>query len=69
MSNIMIQIGPINIYWYSVLIFIAIIIGYLLVMKEAPRRKLMVSSLPDLVVYLVLAAIIGARIYYVVFNF
>lgn len=69
MSNIMIQIGPINIYWYSVLIFIAIIIGYLLVMKEAPRRKLMVSSLPDLVVYLVLSAIIGARIYYVVFNF
>lgn len=69
MSNIFIQIGPIYIYWYSFLIFMAVIIGSILVIKEAPRRNLLVSTLPDLIFYMVIASIIGARIYYVVFNF
>ena len=69
MDNIFISIGNINIYWYSVLILIAIMLGYYIVRKEAPRRGLSVSYISDLVFYMLFIAIIGARLYYVIFNF
>ena len=69
MNNILIQIGNVTIYWYSVLILLAIIIGTYLVIIEAPRRGLKVDYIKDLIFYLVIVAIIGARVYYVIFNF
>ena len=69
MNNVFIQLGPISIYWYSLLILIAIIIGAWLVLKETPRRKISLTYMNDLIFYLIPVAIIGARIYYVIFNF
>ena len=69
LSNIFISIGNINIYWYSVLILIAIMLGYYIVRKEAPRRGLSVNYISDLVFYMLCVAIIGARLYYVIFNY
>ncbi len=69
LSNIFISIGNINIYWYSVLILIAIMLGYYIVRKEAPRRGLSVNYISDLVFYMLFVAIIGARLYYVIFNY
>ena len=40
MDRVFISIGNINIYWYSVLIIIGIIIGYILVKKEAKRQNI-----------------------------
>jgi len=69
MSNIFLEVGPITIYWYSVLILIGIILGYYIVKKEAPRRNLSNTYIQDLVFYMIFVAIIGARIYYVIFNY
>lgn len=69
MDRVFISIGPINIYWYSVLIVISIIIGIYFSLKQAQINGLTKDFLYDLIFYLIPVAIIGARLYYVIFNF
>lgn len=69
MDRVLISIGPITIYWYSFLIFISILIGLLIVKKEVVKTKLDKDFIFDLIFYLIPVAIIGARIYYVIFNY
>ncbi len=69
MNNILLSIGGINIYWYSALIIIAIIIGICIVNREIKRSDINKSFIFDLIFYLIPVAIIGGRIYYVIFNF
>lgn len=69
MDRIFISIGPINIYWYSVLIVVSIIIGMYFSLKEAKKNSLTKDFLYDLIFYLIPVSIIGARFYYVLFNF
>ena len=69
MDRVFISIGNINIYWYSVLIIIGIIIGYILVKKEAKRQNIDNNFLENLIFYMVIIGIIGARLYYVMFNY
>ena len=69
MDRIFLSIGPINIYWYSVLIVLAIIIGMFFSLKESDKNRIGREFLYDLIFYLIPVAIIGARLYYVIFNF
>lgn len=69
MSRVLISIGQINIYWYSFLIFISLILGLLISKIECKRKKVDFNFILDLVCYLVPVAIIGARTYYVIFKF
>lgn len=69
MDRIFISIGHINIYWYSVLIVLSIIIGMYFSLKEADKNGLGRAFLYDLIFYLIPIGIIGARLYFVVFNF
>lgn len=69
MDRVLISIGPITIYWYSFLIFLSILIGLLIVKKEVAKTKLDKDFIFDLIFYLIPVAIIGARIYYVIFNY
>lgn len=69
MDRVFISIGKINIYWYSILILISILIGFLIVKKEVKKTKLNYDYLVDLIFYLIPICILGARLYYVIFNF
>ena len=69
MDRVLISIGPITIYWYSFLIFLSILIGLLIVKKEVVKTKLDKGFIFDLIFYLIPVAIVGARIYYVIFNY
>ena len=69
MDRVFVSIGNINIYWYSVLIVASIIIGMYFSLKQANKNGLGREFLYDLIFYLIPVAIVGARIYYVVFNF
>lgn len=69
MDRVLISIGPITIYWYSFLIFLSILIGLLIVKKEVVKTKLDKDFVFDLIFYLIPVAIVGARIYYVIFNY
>ena len=69
MNRVFVSIGPITIYWYSVLIMIGVLIGLYFSGKQAEKNGITKSFINDLAFYLVIIAILGARIYYVIFNF
>ena len=66
--NPLIDLGFISIHWYSVLIFIGILLGSNIVIKEAKRHGFDENTIIDLLFLVVIFGIIGARIYYVLFN-
>ena len=68
MSPIMFKIGSVGIRWYSVLILISFIIGYFLVLTRARKQTVSSVYINDLCFYLVVFCIIGARLYYCLFN-
>lgn len=69
MNRVFVTIGPITIYWYSFLILLAVLIGYHIVIQYSKKINYKTSAIMDMVLYLVIWAIIGARTYYVIFNF
>ncbi len=64
-----IDLGIISIHWYSILLFIAILIGSNLAIKEAKKHGFEEDFMVNLLFLTVIIGIIGARIYYVIFNF
>lgn len=68
MNRAILSIGNFHIYWYSVLIATGIIIGLYLLMKEASKQNISKDTIIDIAFYTIIWGIIGARIYYVIFN-
>lgn len=68
MNRVFFSLGGVTIYWYSVMILIGVLTGTYIVMKEAKRQNKK-EYIDNLIFYLVIAGIIGARIYYVIFEF
>jgi len=68
MNNVFIQIGPITIYWYSVLILVGFLLAYYIASKES-KKEGTTEFLNDLIMHVMIWGIIGARLYYVIFNF
>lgn len=67
-SPIMIDWGPLVIRWYGFLIASAVILGVFLAQNLASRRQVDPELISDLAVWLVVAAIPSARLYYVAFQ-
>lgn len=65
---IILEIGPIVIRWYGLLIASAVLIGVTLSQYLAKRRNVDPDLLGDLAIWLVISAIPAARIYYVLFE-
>lgn len=62
---ILITIGPFNIYWYGIFIVTGILSAVLIIFKLADFYKIPKNTIIDLVFYLIIGGIIGARIYHV----
>jgi len=65
---ILVEIGPITIRWYGLLIASAVMIGITLSQYLAKRRHVDPDLLGDLVIWLIIGAIPAARLYYVLFE-
>jgi phosphatidylglycerol:prolipoprotein diacylglycerol transferase len=65
---LLLEFGPLAIRWYGLLIAIAVLLGLWVSTKLARARGLDPGLIADLLPLLVLAAVIGARIYYVLFE-
>ena len=63
-----VSLGPITLRWYGLLIASAVIIGVLLSQYLAKQRDVDPEKVGDMVIWLVLAAIPFARLYYVLFE-
>ena len=68
MDRVLVRLGPITIYWYSVTMLLAILTGLYLAIKEAKRQNKK-EYFENLVFSLIIFGIIGARLYYVIFKF
>lgn len=68
LNPIFIQIGPISVYWYGVIIASGLFLGLYLATKEADRLGLKKDLIVDLIVFAAPIAIVFARIYYVIFE-
>ena len=69
MDSIMFSIFGIDIRWYSLLILIGIVIGVLLLEREAKKFKYPKDLIFNMCFWTIIIGIIGARLYYVLFNF
>ena len=65
---ILVELGPLTIRWYGLLIATAVLIGVSLSQYLAKRRHVNPDLLGDLVIWLVIGAIPAARLYYVSFE-
>ncbi|KXZ39541.1 phosphatidylglycerol:prolipoprotein diacylglycerol transferase [Alkalithermobacter thermoalcaliphilus JW-YL-7 = DSM 7308] len=68
MDPIAFSIFGIDIRWYGILISMAMVIGIFIALNGAKRAKIDEDRLLDLYLIAIPSSIIGARVYYVLFN-
>ena len=68
MNPVLIKLGDFEIRWYSLLILLGIVIAYLLISNEAKKYKEPKDFMFNLTFWTVLLGLVGARFYYVIFN-
>lgn len=62
---ILIKIGPLAIYWYGFLVFLAFWLGFFLTLKLTKYREIKKEIVIDLSFWLLIFGLIGARLYHV----
>jgi len=62
------QLGPLSFRWYGLLIALAVLLGLALSLQLARRQGMDPSLIVDLLPWLVLGSVVGARLYYVLFE-
>lgn len=67
-SEIMLSIGNVNIYWYGFFIVLAFILGLLVIKKYSKSYSISFENILELFIIILVSAIVGARLYYVLFN-
>jgi len=67
-SRVAFKVFNFPIYWYGILIAAAFLIGIFWAMKDSPKFGLEPDTVIDLMLFAVPAAIICARLYYVIFS-
>lgn len=68
-SPIALKLGPFEIRWYALCIVTGVVVAVWLAMKEAPRQKIKPDDILDFILIAFPVSIIGARLYYVLFDF
>lgn len=69
MYPVLIKIGPLTIHTYGVLIAIAFLIGLFFAARQAKKQNVPVDKISDLAFYMLIAAIIGSRLFFVAVNY
>lgn len=68
LDRVAFSIFGIDIMWYAILISLGMVLGILLATKEAKRRGISEDDLSDILLVSLPLSIIGARLYYVIFQ-
>ncbi len=68
MNKIAMSIGPFSVTWYSICILTGIIIASILICKESKKFNISIDFVLNLIFWCVIFGLLGARIYYVLFN-
>lgn len=68
MSPIAFEFGPFEIRWYALCIVTGMVLAVWLASKEAPRKGMTSDDILDFILVAFPVAILGARLYYVIFQ-
>ena len=68
MNPVAINLGPLTITWYSICILLGVILAGIVINSEAKRYNIPTSFVTNLIFWCVIFGLLGARIYYVLFN-
>ena len=68
MDRVAFSIFGIDVMWYGILMALGMIIGTLLAIKEGKRVGIKEDDILDLAIVAIPSGLIGARLYYVIFN-
>ncbi|MBT4722163.1 prolipoprotein diacylglyceryl transferase [Candidatus Falkowbacteria bacterium] len=67
-QSILFSVGPFEIHWYAFLMVIGGLIGYFIVLKLAKLYQVDKKVIEALLIWFSVGAVIGARIYYVLYS-
>lgn len=62
------SLGPLDVYWYGIIIAAAIFVAIFLSTREAEKRGIDGEHIVDMALWALPIAFIGARLYYVIFE-
>lgn len=68
MNRVAFNIFGFNVYYYSLCILLGVIVAYILITREGKKQELPKEFISDLIFYTLIIGILGARVYYCVFN-
>ena len=68
MNRVLLDLGFIKIYWYSVTMFLGVLLGIIVAYIEIKRKKINLTDFENMAFYAIICGFIGARTYYVLFN-
>src|SRR3989344_2621448 len=66
-NPVLLDIGPLQIRWYGLLYALAFLIGYYILKKLAKRFNIKEEDIDDYLPYIIIADIVGARLFEVLF--
>lgn len=69
MNRIALDLGFIQIYWYSIMILLGVLVASYTIFKEIKKHNINEEFMLNLIFYTIIFGLIGARLYYVAFNF
>lgn len=67
-DNVAFSLGPLQIHWYGIIMGTAALLGVYLATREAKKRGIHPDYILDLALWVLLGAIVGARLYFVLFE-
>lgn len=67
-SSVAFTIGPLTIFWYGIVMTVAIVAGLAVASYLALQKKLNVEVVYDIAIWLIIGGIVGARLYEVLLN-
>jgi len=68
MNPIMFNMGSFQIRWYSVLILVAFFVAYFFIKRESKRFNIKSDFIFNMLFWVLIFGVIGARLYYVIFD-
>ena len=66
--RVALSVGPFKIYWYGLIITLAIILGFAFACMRAKKAGISFDTMLDYVIFVVIFSITGARLYFVAFS-
>ncbi len=63
-----VSLGPIQVHWYGIIMGTAVLLGLWIAIREGQRHGLDSELFLDMMIWVIPAAIVGARLYYVAFE-